>query len=448
LDRTDWAITNNLELSEGDEQMWRSVLVVILIIGAVLLARQITGATPIAYTAAQPNTSRQSISGDDEVQICRGKDSSTYEIDGKRYSLPFDVIAGQAVLEGDIVLGPAADVLKGGASSPTVPDYIHGAQKLWAQNIVPYVIDPSVAASDRALVEQAIMAWQSATHVRFRQLSGGGDWQRENYLKFSGQKDQCTSNSVGVKEASANNDEDNNINVVQIAGCGQSWGRIAHEIGHVLGLQHEHSRGNRDTYITVLWGNIDQPKQFCRVVWDQPALANTSYDYDSIMHYAPTRAVKPSSDCVKAKYDGKESCLAFLPDQDKLDQQRRTLGTNVRPGQRDHLSDGDIARVNALYPSSPARSAQPCVRPGDRSTPCSSNAPRTISERRPVPHRCCLDRREGNYCRSSCPSVRVTWSRDRQWCQKRWCHSWPRRRCDDWFEARWDPPFEDWADRW
>jgi hypothetical protein len=411
--------------------MWRSVLIVILIIGAVLFARQISGAPPITYNAAQSKTPQRNTSSDDEVEICRGKDSPTYEIDGKRYSLPLDVIDGQAVLEGDIVFGPAVDVLKGGASSPTVPDYVHGEPKLWAQNVVPYVIDPSVAASGRIFIQQAIATWQRTTHVIFRQLSGTRDWQRENYVKFSGQKDQCSSNSLGVKEASANNDEDNNINVVQIAGCG-SWGRIAHEIGHVLGLGHEHSRGNRDNYITVLWSNIDQPKQFCRVIWDQQALANTSYDYDSIMHYAPTRSVKRSSDCIQAKYDGKESCLAFLPDQDKLDQQRRALGSNIKPGQRDHLSDGDVARVNALYTVSTDRAP----------------AQKKLSEQRPVPHWCCRDGRDGNYCRSSCPPVRITWSRPHRRCPLRWCRPWPRRSCDDWFEARWGPPFEYWDDGW
>jgi hypothetical protein len=414
--------------------MWRSIMVVILIFGAVLLARRISGAPPITYSAAEPNTFQQNTSSDDEVKICRGNDSSTYEVDGKRYSLPFEVVDDQVVLEGDIVFGPAGDVLKGGASSPTVPDYVHGEPKLWAQNVVPYVIDPSVAGSDRPIVQQAIMAWQRATHVRFRQLSGTRDWRRENYVKFSGQKDQCSSNSFGVKEASSNNDEDNNINVVQIAGCGRSWGRIAHEIGHVLGLGHEHSRGHRDNYITVLWGNIDQPKQFCRVIWDQQALASTSYDYDSIMHYAPTRAVKRSSDCIRAKYDGKESCLAFLPDQDKLDQQRRALGSNIKPGQRDHLSAGDVARVNVLYPASPT----------DRAL-----AQKKISEQGPVSHWCCRDREDGNYCRSSCPPVRITWSRPHRRCAPGWCHPWPQYHCDDWFDAGWKrAPFDDWDESW
>src|SRR5262249_50873077 len=151
-------------------------------------------------------------------------------------------------------------------------------------------------------------------------------------------------------------------------------------------------RGGRDDYITVLWSNIDGPKQFCRVIWDQQGLAKLPYDYDSITHYAPTQAAKRSSGCKKVIYDGKEDCLAFLPNQAKLEQQRQIAGSHIEPGQRDHLSAGDIARVDMLYPAaqtvtSPGnaplpKSDQPCavtttttIRVGDRTTTTTRTEP-------------------------------------------------------------------------
>ena len=433
---------------------WRGILAAVLIVGAIIWARQ--------FSKAQQDTS-----SNEEVEICRGKDSFTYEADGKRYSLPFEVVGDQAVVEGDIVFGQATDVLNGGANHvvPVVPDYVRGEPKRWEGNLLPYIIDASVTASDRAVIQQAIMAWQRATNVRFRQLSGARDWKRENYVKFAGQKNQCSSNSLGIKDRlSGKVNEEDNVNVVEVAGCGQNWGRVAHEIGHVLGLGHEHSRGHRDEYITILWSNIDSPKQFCRVIWDQQALADTTYDYDSIMHYAPTQAAKRSSGCKQVTYDGKQDCLAFLPNQEKLDQQRQTAGSNIEPGQRDHLSAGDIALVNILYPASPSLSspAQPCVRStttsikvGDRTTTttrteaCSPDSQTTITEPRPDRPRCCGDRWGADrFCRPDlCPTIRVSWPRPDRWCRPGWCRPRPRRHCDGWIEDGWErPSFDDWDD--
>ena len=145
--------------------MWRGILVAVLIVGAIIGARQFSKAQQDAYSKAQQDTS-----SNEEVEICRGKNSFTYEANGKRYALPFEVVDDQAVVEGDIVFGQATDVLNGGANyvAPVVPDYVRGEPKRWESNLVPYIIDASVTASDRAVIQQAIMAWQRATNVRFR----------------------------------------------------------------------------------------------------------------------------------------------------------------------------------------------------------------------------------------------------------------------------------------
>ncbi len=426
--------------------MWRGILAAVLILAAIFGARQLSTAQQDTSIKAQLDTS-----SNEEIEICRGKNIFTYEADGKRYALPFEVVDDQAVVEGDIVLGQATDVLNRGANY-VAPDYVRGEPKRWESNLLPYIIDASVTASDRAVIQQAIMAWQRATNVRFRQLSGARDWKHENYVKFSGQKNQCSSNSLGIKDKlSGKANEEDNINVVEVAGCGQNW-------------------------------------------------ADTAYDYDSIMHYAPTQAAKRSSGCKKVTYDGKQDCLAFLPNQEKLDQQRQTAGSNIEPGQRDHLSAGDIARANILYPASPSppSPAQPCVQStitsikvGDRTTtttktePCSPDSQTTIIEPRPDRPRCCADGwgagrfcrpdvcptsqttiteprpdrprccadgwGAGRFCRPNvCPTIRVSWRRPDRWCRPGGCRPRPRRHCDGWIEDGWErPPFDGWDDnRW
>ncbi|KIH54283.1 hypothetical protein ANCDUO_15571 [Ancylostoma duodenale] len=40
-------------------------------------------------------------------------------------------------------------------------------------------------------------------------------------------------------------------------GCGYSGG-IAHEVGHALGLEHTHTRHDRDDYLIVNWTNVQK----------------------------------------------------------------------------------------------------------------------------------------------------------------------------------------------
>ena len=212
-----------------------------------------------------------------EKKICIDNKASSVPY-GEGYSVPYEDIDGQAVVEGDIVIGATADLLKRSPSyAPIVPDYIKGKPKRWGNGVepyaVPYVIDGSVSATD--LILSAMRKWQERTGIRFHELVGPRDWKRQNYVKFvsKNSKKLCTSNT-GVKEKPVNksdegyNIEDYNINVVDVV-C-NSWGKIAHEIGHVLGLGHEHSRSDRGSYITVLWGNIEPGNE----VWYCPAISD------------------------------------------------------------------------------------------------------------------------------------------------------------------------------
>uniref|UniRef100_A0A0K0EFS4 Metalloendopeptidase n=1 Tax=Strongyloides stercoralis TaxID=6248 RepID=A0A0K0EFS4_STRER len=62
---------------------------------------------------------------------------------------------------------------------------------------------------------------------------------------------------------------------------------ILHEIGHALGLVHEHARMARDKYIKIDFGQLDNHGKENFRIRNQTYYLNysTSYDYASVMHY-------------------------------------------------------------------------------------------------------------------------------------------------------------------
>ena len=102
--------------------------------------------------------------------------------------------------------------------------------------------------------------------------------------------------------------------------------RTTHELGHALGLWHEQSRADRDNYIKIIWENINEDYRYNFSQHLSDGLDFADYDYQSIMHYTAYAFSK----------NGKKT---IIPLQESAD-----------IGQRDHLSNKDIAAINAMYP--------------------------------------------------------------------------------------------------
>lgn len=247
----------------------------------------------------------------------------------------YQIWNGQAVIEGDIIVHPTA---VSGAKSPAQPAAMTGITPDFAINYtsqqwtkvgavyqVPYIVNGSAANLTTALENfnttfsgliQFVpcsappnTSCSLAAYVDITVLSGGGgegsSWVGVAPPAYQPQPLQC--------------------------GNGCTVATWLHEMGHTIGLLHEHQRPDRGNYITLNLGNADLPNvpgNFTLFNYDYQTIG--LYDYASVMHYC--------SFCFsKAGQPVLESIPAGIP-----------LGND------DGYSAGDVDQIERLYGVAPS----------------------------------------------------------------------------------------------
>jgi hypothetical protein len=160
-------------------------------------------------------------------------------------------------------------------------------------------------------------------------------WNEKSVIRFVPRQAEDDYVLVTSVPGGANSDVGRRTGQQQVClGEGCPLGSIIHELGHTIGLWHEHCRHDRDTFVTVDFPNIDQGswQNFAiDSIADEPTPTTDvgDYDFGSIMHYS-------------------ETACAFIDDTPVLIP-KQPLPPGVVQGQRDGLSPGDIESVAALY---------------------------------------------------------------------------------------------------
>ncbi|QAY87993.1 M12 family metallopeptidase [Pseudomonas arsenicoxydans] len=176
---------------------------------------------------------------------------------------------GRATLEGRIYSGDviyyADRLIKSGVRA-----------NRWPGGILYFEVDPSVTASQKAAFVQACQAWSANTPVTCVERNGEPNYvyvATHNGEECGQKKTSCS--YIGMSKGK----QDFFIYIDQW----QDARAIQHEIGHAFGLIHEQQRPDRDNFVSIAWGNIDEKN---RSNFDILSVTTvTEYDFESIMHY-------------------------------------------------------------------------------------------------------------------------------------------------------------------
>ncbi|KAG2462370.1 TLL2 protein, partial [Polypterus senegalus] len=205
-------------------------------------------------------------------------------------------------------------------------------ERIWPGGVIPYVIGGNFTAVHHfdgpIPPQQQPSQWMGGRvrktvgeHWSELQYSPGGPLQ-SLHLPNNGRERCCS--YVGRRGGGPQ--------AISIGKNCDKFGIVVHELGHVVGFWHEHTRPDRDNHVLIIRENI-QPGQEYNFLKMEPGEVNSlgeTYDFDSIMHYARNTFSRG----------------VFL---DTILPQRDDNGVRPPIGQRIRLSRGDIAQAKKLY---------------------------------------------------------------------------------------------------
>ncbi|WP_419488066.1 M12 family metallopeptidase [Chryseobacterium bernardetii] len=226
------------------------------------------------------------------------------QLDGQE--ITYERKNGMNFFQGDIVLSDQ-QLAENGASNK-------GGASLyrWPNRTIYYTIASNMGSININKINTAVNEYNSKTNTRWVQRTN-----QSNYVEFifgssTGADGWAHIGYQGGKQT---------ISLDQYI----SVGSVIHEMGHTVGLYHEHARKDRDQYVSIQWNNIQDGQAYNFNKYNSGTDIGP-FNINSVMMYWPNSYSKNGLPTIK-----------------------RADNTNFTYN-RTGFTTGDINTINAMYP--------------------------------------------------------------------------------------------------
>ncbi|CAJ0955535.1 unnamed protein product, partial [Mesorhabditis belari] len=253
-------------------------------------------------------------------------------INGRPDQLPYlfqgDIILTGEQMQQQIKAAEAQLAKKKGETSRRVRSMTSNLSLRWRRFPIQYYISPGAPTS---AIQAGVTRWQQLSCITFQQVNSPPSGNGLIFIQGNG----CYS-YIGMTGFSPQQ--------ISIGfGC-ESLGTVMHEIGHALGFYHEQARSDRDSYVNILWQDIQSiyQSQFSEQSAASMIDYGVAYDYGSVMHY----------DQFAFSSNGQAAIQTLDPNY------------QLTIGQRNQAAFADVKKINLAYCNASCSNVLSCVNGG------------------------------------------------------------------------------------